>query len=140
MKNFILLMTIILSIGTASLAQDHSHHAKHNMVLFGEADSYYVSHIVYKVPHNFQIILKINLSSIVKAKVASEMSTYPNDEFIYLLDHMDISKIDEKPTLSGQVFRRTADGTKHVIFEKVGLRPEEYSIIYFNELPLSLGI
>ena len=64
MKNIAVLILIIANLtGVQSFAQDHAHHAKHNMVLFGDGDTYYASHIVYKEPHNFQVILKINLDS-----------------------------------------------------------------------------
>lgn len=139
MKNITgLILVIINLIGVQSFAQDHAHHVKHNMVLFGDGNTYYASHIVYKEPHNFQVILKINLDSIVKEKVTSEMQAHPGDQVIYLLDHMDISKINAKPDISGQIFRIAADDSKQVIFEQVNLKANEYSIIYFDELPLSL--
>lgn len=140
MKNFKYLISLIANlVSLQSFAQDHAQHAKHNMVLFGEADAYYASHIVYKKPHNFQVILKVKFDSNTKAKIANEMMSHPNDEFIYLLDHMDISKINEKPSISGQIFRSNADGTKQIIFEQIALNETEYSIIYFDELPLSLS-
>ena len=104
-----------------------------------QSDTYYVSHIVYKRPHNFQVILKVNFDATVKAKIANEMKAYPEDQVIYLLDHMDISQINAKPAISGQIFRTAADGSKQIIFEQVNLRTDEYSVIYFDELPLSLS-
>lgn len=100
---------------------------------------YYVSHIVYRQPHNYQVILKVEFSSEVKARVASEMKAHASDQFIYLLDHMDISQIEKKPAISGQVFRRSADGLKTVIFENVGVNASDYSVIFFDEVPLSLA-
>lgn len=140
MKSIAVLILIIANLtGVQSFAQDRAHHAKHNMVLFGNGDTYYASHIVYKEPHNFQVILKINLDSSIKEKIASEMQAHLEDQFIYLLDHMDISQINEKPDISGQIFRIAGNGSKQVIFDQVSLNANEYSIIYFDELPLSLG-
>lgn len=137
-KNVLFFITIILSLASVqSFAQDHVHHVKHSMILFGEADNYYASHIVYKNPHHFQVILKVHFNSNVKAKIGSEMRAYPSDQFIYLLEHMDISLINQKPAISGQIFRRVVDGSKQIIFEQVELKPEEYSVIYFDELPFS---
>lgn len=122
----------------ASFSQDHTHHAKHNMVLFGESDSFYASHIVYKVPHNYQVILKINFDSNSKEIIKNEMISNPKDQFILLLNHMDIRQINEMPILSGQIFRRSQYRLKTMIFPLVTLNPNDYTIIYFNELPLSL--
>lgn len=134
----ILLMTIIF-MGPQAMAQDHSHHVKHNMVLFGEANTFYASHIVYKQPHNFQVILKIHFKSEVTAELTRQFGAHAGDEFIYLLDTMDISQIQQKPVISGSIFRRLTDGTKDIIFEKISLQAVEYSIVYFDELPLSLS-
>jgi hypothetical protein len=52
---------------------------------------------------------------------------------------LDISDIQKSPSISGQVFRRAEDGSKQVIFNSISLNPNEYSVIYFDELPLSLS-
>ncbi len=141
MKNIVFLTLALLSlIGSSSFAQDHSHHAKHNMVLFGKPGGFYASHIVYKSPHNFQVILKINFDATSEAKLATEMTAYPKAPFIYLLDPMDISDIQKSPSISGQVFRRAEDGSKQVILNSISLNPNEYSVVYFDELPLSLSL
>ncbi|MBC7457351.1 MAG: hypothetical protein H7235_03675 [Bdellovibrionaceae bacterium] len=140
MKNIKYLISLIVNlVSLHSFAQDHVEHAKHNMVLFGEADAYYASHIVYKKPHNFQVILKVTFDPNAKSKIANEMMSHSKDQFIFLLDHMDISKINEKPGISGQIFRTNADGSKQIIFEQMALKDTEYSIVYFDELPLSLS-
>ena len=139
MKNFVFLASLLLIIFTnSSQAQDHSHHVKHNMILFGTHDNLYVSHIVYKKPHNFQVILKIRLTSELSHLIEKEMEDNPSDQFILLLDHMDIGKIYEKPIISGQVFRRKSDGSKKIILNNLEISPLQYSVVFFNELPLSL--
>jgi hypothetical protein len=140
MKSIAFLTLALLSLmSSSSFAQDHSHHAKHNMVLFGKPGGFYASHIVYKSPHNFQVILKINFDAASEMKLATEMTAYPKEQFIYLLDHMDISAIQKSPPISGQVFRRADDGSKQVILNSISLDPNEYSVVYFDELPLSLS-
>lgn len=140
MKNIVFLTLALLSLmSSSSLAQDHSHYSKHNMVLFGIPGGIYATHIVYKSPHNFQVILKINFDATSEAKLATEMTAYPKEQFIYLLDHMDISDIQKSPPISGQVFRRAEDGSKQVILNSISLNSDEYSVVYFDELPLSLG-
>ncbi|MBC7429632.1 MAG: hypothetical protein H7336_13525 [Bacteriovorax sp.] len=139
MNNAVFLISFLMSLLSGqSYAQDHAHHVKHNMVLFGQSDAFYVSHIVYKVPHNFQVILKVNFDSATKEILRNEMITYPAEQFIYLLDHMDISQIGEKPNISGQIFRRADDGSKKILFDQIEIASVDYSLIYFDELPLSL--
>jgi hypothetical protein len=112
-------------------------HAKHGMLLFGETEIF-ASHIVYKVPHNFQVILKIRLDEKSKDAYLKERAQYPNDQIIFLLDSMDISRIKEKPQIVGEIFRRGEDEAKYPIGENVILNPSDYSMIYFDELPLDL--
>src|SRR5687767_9298112 len=56
---------VLVAISTSlviSSVQAHDHpadHVKHNMVVYGSPAETYASHIVYKVPHNYQVILKI---------------------------------------------------------------------------------
>jgi hypothetical protein len=137
MKKY-LLAFLISGLGLNAGAVDHTQHAKHNMLLFGEAENYYASHIVYKVPHNYQVILKIDFSLSTKEKIRGEMVDHSADEFIFLLDHMDISQIKLKPALSGKIFRTDSEGKKSTIFEQVELEASQYSIIYFDEVPLNL--
>lgn len=133
------LFSVLLSCFSLNAStQDHAHHVNHNMVLFGQGENFYASHIVYKVPHNYQVILKVNLPANIKVLVNKEMAAHPSDQFIYLLDHMNISQITQQPTISGQFFRRAADGSKQILFSSVILQPSEYSVVYFDELPLSL--
>ena len=136
--NHLLISITMFLLSVIASAQYHDHHTKHNMILFGTPGTYYASHIVYKAPHNFQVILMLNLSEDIKGKIVSEVQYYPDDQLIYLLDQMDISQIESKPPISGQVFRTSSDGVKHMILEKMELQSNQYDLIYFDELPLSL--
>ena len=122
--------------GATALAGGH-HHPKHNMILYGEYEIF-VSHVVYKVPHNFQIILKIKLDQKTRELYLKERTTHSQDQFIFLLDEMEIKNIAEAPSISGALIRSDADGKRHEILPHVGLERKDFEIVYFSELPLSL--
>lgn len=136
MKYLVLLFCTIFSLQTFA-TDNHSHHAKHNMVLFGESEIF-LSHIVYKVPHNFQVILKIELDEKTKATYLQEKKSNPDDEYIFLLDHMDIKDISTVESISGTISRTDAAGAKTILATNVVLKRSQYKVIYFDELPLSL--
>lgn len=119
-------------------AQSHEHHVKHNMALYGNESGLYLSHLVYKSPHNYQVILKVNLPP-KYAKLYERLENHPDDLFLMILNPMEISRIQEKPVLTGPVVRTEKSGTRETIYERVLLQPEDYSIIYFAELPLNLS-
>src|SRR4051812_45565102 len=81
----------IISSPRQGLAVNHTtHFAKHNMVLFGDSEVF-ASHVVYKVPHNYQVVLQLVLLNSEKLKLDEARAAFPNDSFFYLLDPMDIS-------------------------------------------------
>lgn len=134
-----ILVYLIFGFSLTTFAQtNHLNHAKHNMIIFGDQGHHYASHIVYKAPHNFQVVLKLQLNSDLDQRLASEKSQHPTDEFVYLLDAMDISQIKNQPSLRGQILRKSMDGVTRIISALVELKASDYSIIYFDELPLSL--
>lgn len=134
MATFIVLFTLLL--GHFSYAQ-HSNHAKHNMVLFGDSEIF-ASHIVYKVPHNYQVILNIEFDQKTKDLYLNERVLHPADEFIFLLDDMDIKDITSAPSISGAISRTDAGGNRLEIIKNVQVDREHFKVIYFDELPLSL--
>lgn len=136
MKNFISLFLTIFSLQTFAHV-GHAHHAKHNMVLFGE-NEIFLSHIVYKVPHNFQVILKIQLDEQLRNTYLAEKQAHPDDEFIFLLDHMSIKDIATVDSISGTISRTDSTGVKSILATGVVLGKNQFKIIYFDELPLSL--
>ncbi len=114
-----------------------SAHAKHNMVLFGGSEVF-ASHIVYKQPHNYQVILSLQLSPEEKAIYLKALQANPQQQFIYLLDHMDIKDIASVDAISGTVFYYDEAETKQEVIASLKLTKENFRIIYFSELPLSL--
>jgi hypothetical protein len=137
--NLMILTIMMLLVGQVSSAQDYNHHPKHNMILFGDSDAFYVSHLVYKEPHNYQVILKLKLNSGDRELIKKNRTAHPRENFIFLLDPMDISQIQSKPKISGQVFWRSSDESKHPVLDKLELEPQNYSVIYFDKLPLDLS-
>ncbi len=127
----------LLAIGSMSQAQDAHMHAKHNMVLFGESEIF-ASHIVYKVPHNYQIILSLKLDSDSLQKYLSARRGHESDQFIYLLDSMDIKDIATQGSITGTVFFVDKTGQKQTIIPSLTILRENFQVIFFDELPLSL--
>ena len=73
---------LILISPFASASQSHRQHpewhVKHNMILVGETEIF-ASHIVYKVPHNFQVILKIKFDPATLATYRTARAEHPGD-------------------------------------------------------------
>ncbi len=136
--NIFIQILILLGFSMTSWAHEGHNHAKHNMVLFGE-DEVFASHIVYKVPHNYQVILALSLSAEDKEKYLAARKEHPGDQFIYLLDTMDIKDIATQAVISGPVFYLGADGQKHEVIQSMKITSENFKIIFFDELPLSLS-
>lgn len=99
----------------------------------------FVSHIVYKVPHNYQVILKIELQRKTKDLYLKEKSLHSADEFIFSLDQMNIKDIASVPMISGTILRTDQSGGKIEIAKIVEIDRAHFKVLYFDELPLSLG-
>jgi hypothetical protein len=107
------------------------------MIMLGEKEIF-ISHIVYKVPHNYQVILKIKLDQNILTNYLQAKRNTPNNLMILLLDHMDISKIAEVSEISGTIFTEDSLGNRTEIKPNVKIAKENFSIIYFDEVPLNL--
>lgn len=125
-------------LASANPTPDHTHHVKHNMVLFGR-DEIFASHLVYKAPHNFQVVLSIALSGRAKDDYQHSRTAFPGDTFIFLLDEMHIDQIQQADRLSGKILRRDGAGEKHDVSLDVTLTRGQFKTLFFNELPLSLA-
>ena len=117
---------------SSSMADHAGHHPPHKMFMYGE-NEVFASHIVYTKPHNYQVILRLHLDSAVQARYSSERRLHPNDDFIYLLDAMDIGAIRSAESLAGTVFRKDADGRSFDLFP-LELAHDRYELVYFSEL------
>lgn len=134
----IILLLGLLTFSPFGFGGDHDHHAKHNMLLFGEAEIF-ASHLVYKVPHNYQVVLKLNLPANVKARYLNERALHPQDRFIFLLEEISIKDIESLPSIAASIFRIEDTGEKKVLFARVEVARENFTVLYLNELPLSLS-
>lgn len=136
-EKIVLIIGLLLISITGMAEMDHDHQVKHNMVLFGEKEIF-VSHIVYKSPHNYQVILKVDFNENIRQLYLEARAGNPNDEFIFLLDKMHIADIATLDTISGTLFRTDEKGLKTTLANEVILDKNHFKIIFFNELPLNL--
>ena len=136
MKLLALLLISILSFSSNLFAQDHSGHASHNMLLFG-TDEVFADHIVYKEPHNFQVVVKVEFDQVAKDAYLKARADFPSEEFVFLLDPMDIGTIEQATSLSGKILRRT-ESSQAVVQSGITLDQSQFTLLFFNKLPLSL--
>ena len=128
MKNLLLLILLTFT----SLTFAHTH----NMIMLGEKEVF-LSHIVYKVPHNFQVILKVKLDDVAMENYERARPT--SSLMILLLDHMDISQIQNVASVTGTMFSEDESGNRTEIQSRVKIERADFEVIYFDELPLSLS-
>ena len=137
--NFVVgLFLILLAAGAASAQDGHQHHPPHNMILLGTAEVF-ASHIVYKQPHNYQVILKIQFDSKTLETYQASRTANPDSLFIFLLDSMDIGQIQKADSISGKLLFEDAEGKRNVILENVVVDKDHFKLVYFDEVPLSLA-
>ena len=125
------LLGLLMSL--TAFGQDHC--VKHNMVLFGEQEVF-ASHIVYKVPHNYQVVMKVTFSDDVKKKYLSARQQNPGKLMILLLDPTDISKINIPKDLSATLLVEDESGTRTEIASKIRISREDYQVLFFDEVPM----
>ena len=113
-------------------------HSKHNMILLGESEIF-ASHIVYKEPHNFQVILSLNLDEKTKNAYLTAKQAFPKGLFILLLDAIDIKEIAAQEVLTGTILYQDESEQRRVIVPNVTISKDNFRVIYFDELPLSLS-
>ena len=122
------------TVTAAAADNDHHHHPKHNMLIYG-SEEIFASHVVYKAPHNYQVILSLTLPDDVKAAYLRGRATHPDESLYLLLDEMDISKIREMDSLSGTLQRETPTGERETLATGVVINKDNFKILFFNELP-----
>ena len=81
------------------------------MLLLG-ATEVFASHIVYKVPHNYQVVLRLRLSKADKVTYDQALQQYAEDQLVLVLDAMDMAQIDAATHVTGTLARDTADGAR----------------------------
>lgn len=136
LKTFTTVFIFGLSL-TLSAENPHHKHVKHNMVIFGETEIF-LSHIVYKSPHNYQVLLKIEPDEEFRQIYGDSRKNHPDDDYIFLLDGMNIAEIADSGSISGTLFRTDETGLKTILSPDVKIDRLHFKVFYFNELPLSL--
>ena len=140
MKKLIATAFLALLLGGTPGTQAGNHHgahAKHGMFLYGD-ETLFASHIVYKSPHNYQVILKILLHKEAREAYEQTKGSFPDQALIFVLDTMDLSTIVSKPTLHGTLFREDSQGQRIEVLSGIEVAEKNYDVIFFSELPLSL--
>jgi hypothetical protein len=126
-------------VATGASSEEHPHnHVRHGMFLYGE-EEVYASHIIYKVPHNYQVILKIELDAGAREVYLAARGNHPDHEIVYVLHPSDISKIQSAEFIVGDIVVRDSSGGSTTLLTDVRLEKAQFSILFFNELPLILG-
>ena len=116
--------------------KSEAHHSKHNMLLIG-SDEIFASHIVYKKPHNFQVILKVRFPDAIKQHYLYLRKNDPDSQIVLLLDPMDISAIATVPAITGSLQKRGS--SNRIIVPRVTLQKKDFDVVFFDELPLDLN-
>lgn len=122
----------------STVAYGHDHHVKHNMVLVGESEIF-ASHLVYKSPHNFQVILRVGFGEETRARYLAARKTYPDHLLILLLNPTDISKIASTTEITGTLLREDPSGVRTELEANIKLEKKDFQLLYFDEVPLSLA-
>ncbi|MDZ4661982.1 MAG: hypothetical protein SGJ18_10240 [Pseudomonadota bacterium] len=134
MKLILKIMCTLCLSCTETIAHGEPHqHPKHNMILLGEGPVF-ASHIVYKKPHNYQVILELNLDDDTRAEYRKLKARHPAELFIFLLDSMDINEIATASSISGDILYENTQGARHVVIPNITITKEKFKIIYFEEL------
>ena len=134
-----MIVAALVSVITASAADHDGHHSgvKHNMILYGE-NEIFISHLVYKAPHNYQVIVKVQLPENVRERYFETKKAHPDDTYIFLLDKMHIADIGGLESITGTLTRTDNQDAKTVLVSGVKIDKADFKIVFFNELPLSL--
>ena len=134
----ILASSFVAAVASATAsAQSHEHHVKHNLLVFGNAEIY-ASHLVYKSPHNHQVVLRLRLEAAELRAYHGARAAFPRDKVLLLLNPVDISRVAQATSLSGVLLRVDGDGKKITLVPEVRLDHGEFTLLYSAELPLSL--
>jgi hypothetical protein len=136
-KNLLTVLFVVVGAMTGSVFAQ-GHHAKHNMILFG-SNEVFAYHIVYKAPHNYQVILRVNFDNKVKQEYLAAKLAHPNDFLIFLLNPLDISQISKLGTITGTLLRKDSSENEVTIASDVELKKDNFKVLFFDELPLSLA-
>jgi hypothetical protein len=140
MKNVMLVAMVLALMGVSSsgMAQSHEHLSKHGFVLMGD-EQIFASHIVYKHPHNYQILIELTFDAKTTQVLRNARAAEPENLFVFVLDPLDLTQIASQRSLTGIIQSRNKNDERTTIIDGVVVANRFFKIIYFEELPLSLG-
>ena len=131
------ILSVLMFLSSLAWAQHSPNHVRHNMLLFGQ-ETLFLSHLVYKQPHNFQVILQVEFKPSDREQIEKARQAHPNDQFVLLLNPVDISQLSaEHPALAGDIKRDDSTGNRSDVLPQIQV--QSYQILYFDEGPLSLA-
>ncbi len=139
------MLALSLLVSISSFAQQtpsptpgpHDHHRRHFMVLAGDAEVF-AYHYVYKVPHNYQVILRVRFDDVTFKRYVSERQGHPKDIFFFYLDKMEIAKVDSVTELVGSLVREDAAGVQTELLTGVKVSRADFDLLFFDEVPVKL--
>lgn len=141
LKTVSALILFLMSVQVpASTEGNHGHagHVRHNMLLYG-VEPVFASHIVYKEPHNYQLILQLGLDELARSTYLKIRNEHPEVRQFLLLDPLDLNEFASTDSLTGSLLYEELDGKRHVLLERITIPKKSYKVIYFEKLPVSLG-
>jgi hypothetical protein len=136
-KNSLKLNNEAFNCDNPSLNESNDH-SQHNMILLGEGPIF-ASHIVYKEPHNFQVLLEIKFDEETKSLYLASKADHSQALFIFLLDPIDIKNISTQEFISGSISYTDSAEQRHEVIHHVTVSRANFKVIYLDELPLSLA-
>jgi hypothetical protein len=141
MKNILLAvlgLVLVNNVRASDGPPTHDHdHARHYMILMGE-NEIFASHFVFKQPHNYQVLLSVKFDPATQAKYREEREKHPNELFMLFLDPIVIKDIEHLDSISGKLLVEDKNEVQHEILPAVNLGRDQFKVIFFNEVPLSL--
>ncbi|MGU3377545.1 hypothetical protein [Chryseobacterium sp. M5A1_1a] len=117
-------------------AQTHSHGDKpgvHGMVLFGETQQY-VSHLpLFYSPHDYQVILKVELDSVSQEIYLKDRRQYQTELYTIEPDKFILPELlNNVHSFKANIYRGHFERGGDVILQGVNL--EVHKVLYFNKL------
>lgn len=106
------------------------------MLIYGQQEIF-ADHVVYKSPHNYQVILKLHFDEDTLFAYQHSRDEFPARQIYLILDPMNIAEIKTAPILSGKLIQEIDNGNPKIIKENVSIPSGEFSVLYLEALPFT---
>jgi hypothetical protein len=132
---FVAAAIVAVGLTSPASAQGHSgsHVAKHGFMLFGTSDVY-AAHIIAQPPHNYQVLLQLDLEDPTLSAYFAARAADPGAFFRLVLDPLDLSRLASVDGVTGTIYSEH-EGRDDITVATFALPRVNYTILYFNELP-----